>query len=53
MSLGSRPILEVRALLPTSDGGLRIGYRNGVAFLKQDKAHIYDEGQGLEPALTS
>ena len=28
---GDHPILEVRALLATSDGGLWIGYRNGVA----------------------
>jgi signal transduction histidine kinase/ligand-binding sensor domain-containing protein len=44
---GDHPILEVRALLATSDGGLWIGYRNGVAFLKQDKASFYTEQQGL------
>src|SRR5215470_7691036 len=40
-------VLEVRALLASSDGGLWIGYRNGVAFLKQDKASFYTEQQGL------
>jgi signal transduction histidine kinase/ligand-binding sensor domain-containing protein len=44
---GDHPILEVRALLATSDGGLWIGYRNGVAFLKQDKQSFYTEQQGL------
>jgi signal transduction histidine kinase/ligand-binding sensor domain-containing protein len=44
---GDHPILEVRALLADSDGGLWIGYGNGVAFLKQDKASIYTEQQGL------
>jgi hypothetical protein len=44
---GDHPIREVRALLATSDGGLWIGYRNGVAFLKQDKASFYTEQQGL------
>ena len=48
LELGAdHPILEVRALLATSDGGLWIGYRNGVAFLKQDKASFYTEQQGL------
>ena len=41
------PILEVHALLAVGDGGLWIGYRNGVAFLKQDKATFYTEQQGL------
>jgi signal transduction histidine kinase/ligand-binding sensor domain-containing protein len=41
------PISEVRTLLATSDGGLWIGHRNGVAFLKQDKASFYAEQQGL------
>jgi streptogramin lyase len=40
-------ILDVRALLATKDGGLWIGYRNGVAFLKEDKASFYAEQQGL------
>jgi signal transduction histidine kinase/ligand-binding sensor domain-containing protein len=44
---GDHPILEVRALLASSDGGLWIGYRNGVAFLKQDQASFYTEQQGL------
>lgn len=44
---GDHPILEVRALLATNDGGLWIGYRNGVAFVKQDKASFYTEQQGL------
>ena len=44
---GGHPILEVRALLATNDGGLWIGYRSGVAFLKQDKASFYAEQQGL------
>lgn len=47
LELGDHRILEVRALLATSDGGLWIGYRNGVAFLKQDKASFYGEQQGL------
>ena len=41
------PIREVVALLATSDGGLWIGYRNGAAFLRQDKASFYNEQQGL------
>src|SRR5215470_12764178 len=44
---GDHPIREVRALLATSDGGLWIGYRNGVAFLNQQKASFYAEQQGL------
>src|SRR5215475_11353972 len=44
---GDHRILDVRALLATSDGGLWIGYRNGVAFLKEDKASFYAEQQGL------
>jgi signal transduction histidine kinase len=44
---GDHPILEVLALLPDSDGGLWVGYRNGVAFLKQEKASFYTEQQGL------
>src|SRR5215469_9292313 len=44
---GDHRVLEVRALLAGSDGGLWIGYRNGVAFLKQDKASFYTEQQGL------
>jgi signal transduction histidine kinase/streptogramin lyase len=44
---GDHPILEVRALLATGDGSLWIGYRNGVAFLKQDKASFYTEQEGL------
>jgi signal transduction histidine kinase/ligand-binding sensor domain-containing protein len=43
----SQAISEVRALLAASDGGLWIGYRNGVAFLKQDKVSFYAEHQGL------
>jgi Two component regulator propeller. len=39
--VGDHPVMEVRALLATDDGGLWIGYRNGVAFLKQDKASFY------------
>jgi len=46
-SAGDHRILEVHALLATSDGGLWVGYRNGVAFLKQDKASFYTEQQGL------
>jgi Two component regulator propeller len=44
---GDRPILEAGALLAASDGGLWIGYRNGVAFLKQGKASFYTEQEGL------
>ena len=44
---GDHPIREVRALLATRDGGLWIGYRNGAAFLKQDKASFFAEQQGL------
>ena len=44
---GDNPVLEIRTLLATSDGGLWIGYRNGVAFLKQDQAAVYSEQQGL------
>jgi signal transduction histidine kinase/ligand-binding sensor domain-containing protein len=44
---GNHPISEIRALLPTRDGGLWIGYRGGVAFLKQDNAAFYTEQQGL------
>ena len=39
--------MDVRSLLATSDGGIWIGYRNGAAFLKQDKATFYTEQQGL------
>src|SRR6185437_2046241 len=46
-SANDQPLLEVRALLATSDGGLWIGYRNGVAFLKQERATFYSEKQGL------
>jgi len=46
-SAGDHPILEVHALLATSEGGLWVGYRNGVAFLKQDKPSFYSEQQGL------
>ena len=42
-----RPILDVHALLAVDDGGLWIGYRNGIAFLNQDKATFYAEQQGL------
>jgi ligand-binding sensor domain-containing protein len=44
-SADTHPILEVLTLLTTSDGGLWIGYRNGVAFLKEDKATFYNEQQ--------
>ena len=43
----AHPILDVHALLAATDGGLWIGYRNGIAFLKQDKATFYTEQQGL------
>jgi len=46
-STAVHPILEVLTLLATSDGGLWIGYRNGVAFLREDKATFYNEQQGL------
>ncbi|WP_161596268.1 sensor histidine kinase [Rhodanobacter glycinis] len=42
-----QPVSEVSALLPTGDGGLWIGYRDGVAFLKQDVATVYTAPQGL------
>src|SRR5262249_29529379 len=35
---GDHRIMEVRALLAASDGGLWIGYRNRVAFLEQAQA---------------
>lgn len=38
---------DVRTLLASRDGGLWIGYRSGVAFLKQDKVSFYTERQGL------
>ena len=41
------PILEVHALLATAEGGVWIGYRNGVAYLKQATASFYSEQQGL------
>ena len=41
------PILDVHALFAATDGGLWIGYRNGIGFLKQDKATFYTEQQGL------
>ena len=44
---GDHPVREVRALLATRDGGLWIGYRNGVDFLKQDKASFYAEQERL------
>jgi ligand-binding sensor domain-containing protein len=44
---GDYRLRDIRSLLATRDGGLWIGYRNGVAFLKQDKAIFYTEQQGL------
>jgi signal transduction histidine kinase/ligand-binding sensor domain-containing protein len=41
------PLLDARTLLATRDGGLWVGHRNGVAFLKQDGATFYTEREGL------
>jgi signal transduction histidine kinase/ligand-binding sensor domain-containing protein len=44
---GSLPFSEVKCLLATPDGGLWVGHRTGVAFIKNGQAQVYTEKQGL------
>lgn len=43
----TQPIVEVRALLATTDGGVWIAHRTGIAFLKNGYLQRYTEKDGL------